>query len=269
MSINRIVFYLIVLALFGCASNDLGDANVDCSLSTLDLSLISVTSASSCSANDGVIVVEAIGGQGPYVYFINDMNDNTSGVFNELSLGNYDVKVVDANLCDHFINVLLEAEGANLTLSLVATQNTECLNYNGTITASATGGVAPYEYRIDQGPFDVAATFLGLKAGEYIVDVKDSQGCIFTASAAVFQGNTGVSFSTQIQPIIDTKCAISGCHNGDNGAERNWTVFSNVKANAGNIKTRTENRTMPLTGSLSQEQIDLIACWVDEGAQNN
>ncbi len=81
---------------------------------------------------------------------------------------------------------------------------------------------------------------------------------------------TTVTFSGTIKNIITTKCAITGCHDGDNGESRNWTVFANVQSNAANIKARTATGTdMPLTGSLTQEQIDQIACWVDQGALNN
>lgn len=84
--------------------------------------------------------------------------------------------------------------------------------------------------------------------------------------------NSPISYAAQIKPILDANCIKSGCHNGDNGAERNWIVFANVKAKAEAIKTRTGNRTMPAdiapTG-LPQNEIDLIACWVDQGAQNN
>ena len=81
---------------------------------------------------------------------------------------------------------------------------------------------------------------------------------------------TTVTYSGTIQNLITTKCAISGCHNGDNGESRNWTVFANVQSNATNIKARTATGDdMPRTGSLTQEQIDMLACWVDQGALNN
>ena len=79
----------------------------------------------------------------------------------------------------------------------------------------------------------------------------------------------GTSWASDVMPIIDNNCAISGCHNGDNSSIPNWTVFSNVQANASNIKTRTGNKTMPRTGSLTDAEIELIACWVDDGALDN
>lgn len=79
------------------------------------------------------------------------------------------------------------------------------------------------------------------------------------------------TYSGVIQPIIANNCAISGCHDGGNTLP-DWSVLSNVQANAALIKQRTANRTMPPSNanvSLTAEQIEDIACWVDSGAQNN
>lgn len=86
-----------------------------------------------------------------------------------------------------------------------------------------------------------------------------------------------VSYEHDVWPIIETNCAIvgdGGCHNGGNGASRDWRVFANVQSHAGQIKdriTRTPGTAgyMPKIGSLSDEQIRLISCWVDQGAQDN
>lgn len=86
-----------------------------------------------------------------------------------------------------------------------------------------------------------------------------------------------VSYAGQVKPIIDTNCAIvgdGGCHNGGNGSSRDWREFSNVQAHASEIKNRIRRSPgsagyMPKIGSLTEEQISLISCWVDQGAQNN
>lgn len=83
------------------------------------------------------------------------------------------------------------------------------------------------------------------------------------------------SFAKDIKPIIDMKCAVSGCHNGDMGPNLNWTNFEmfHQRAASGLVKYRVINHIMPPSwtkaGPLSQEQIDAIACWTDQGALNN
>ncbi|MEX2235629.1 MAG: hypothetical protein WD824_25960 [Cyclobacteriaceae bacterium] len=83
------------------------------------------------------------------------------------------------------------------------------------------------------------------------------------------------TFAEDVQPIIETKCAIAGCHNGDMGESLNWTNFENFheRAESGLVKFRVTHRIMPPSnspaGPLSQEQINAIACWTDQGALNN
>jgi len=86
-----------------------------------------------------------------------------------------------------------------------------------------------------------------------------------------------VSFDIDIEPIIDSKCAIvgdGGCHNGGNGASLDWRVFSNFKGKASSVKDRItrapgSDGKMPKIGTLTNDQIQLIVCWVDQGAKDN
>lgn len=82
--------------------------------------------------------------------------------------------------------------------------------------------------------------------------------------------NVSVSFETDVKPIIEMYCQInnSGCH-GMNPDIPNWSIFSEVQSHAAIIKTKTRDRSMPKIGSLTQSQIDLITCWVDNGAKDN
>lgn len=80
-----------------------------------------------------------------------------------------------------------------------------------------------------------------------------------------------VSFATDIQPIIQTNCAVSGCHVPGTGLP-DYTDKQVIFSLANKIKTYTSQRIMPPADSgiiLTQEEIDLIACWVDDGAQDN
>lgn len=83
-----------------------------------------------------------------------------------------------------------------------------------------------------------------------------------------------VSFLNDVKPIIDTSCAVPGCHNGDNGADRNWMVFSNFQTKRANVKDRVTRPAgvpghMPAVGSITSDQIQTIVCWVDQGGLNN
>jgi hypothetical protein len=90
-----------------------------------------------------------------------------------------------------------------------------------------------------------------------------------------YQCTDNYTFSEDVRPIIETKCAISGCHNGDLGQDYNWLDFETFhrRAESGLVKFRVTHRIMPpsssAAGPLSQEQVNAIACWSDQGALND
>ncbi|HEY0744354.1 MAG TPA: hypothetical protein VGD40_22970 [Chryseosolibacter sp.] len=74
-----------------------------------------------------------------------------------------------------------------------------------------------------------------------------------------------ISWQDDILPTMETSCATVGCHDGI--SRRDWTDYNEVKRYAASIKQRTVDRSMPFDGPpLSQDEINLIACWVDAGA---
>ncbi|RYE13138.1 MAG: hypothetical protein EOP51_30280, partial [Sphingobacteriales bacterium] len=63
-----------------------------------------------------------------------------------------------------------------------------CLGSNtGTITASATGGVAPYTYSLNGAAYQASGSFTGLSAGNYTVNVMGSNACITTNVVTIAQ----------------------------------------------------------------------------------
>jgi len=73
------------------------------------------------------------------------------------------------------------------------------------------------------------------------------------------------SFVSQIKPIIDNNCV--SCHNGNQFPD--LRTFNGVSANSTIVKEQVVNRTMPIGGVLTNEEIDIISCWIDSGSQNN
>ena len=75
-----------------------------------------------------------------------------------------------------------------------------------------------------------------------------------------------ITYSTNVKPIIDSSCI--QCH-GSGGNFPNLTTYSGVSSNAAIVKNAVVSGRMPQGGSLTQEQIKAIECWVDAGAPNN
>lgn len=83
-----------------------------------------------------------------------------------------------------------------------------------------------------------------------------------------------ISFQADVKPIISTSCAKSGCHNGDLGDDKNWTIFERFQGKSATVKVRIKRALgepghMPADGELPVDDINTIVCWVDQGSQNN
>lgn len=238
---------------------------VDCNQTIINISIAEENDASGCIEADGSFVVVIDGGSKPYQFFVNN-SFNANENFGSLPAGIHLVSVSDNNGCTASQPIEIQAAGSTLSATSLVTPNTGCGISNGGISIVASGGAMPYKYSIDNNAFSDQADFQNLTDGMYSIKVKDNEGCLFSVNTIVPKGPSNINFDATIKPILNANCNISGCHNGDLGASRNFNVFQTVVTNAQNIKLRTQNRTMPPTGSLSQEEIDLIACWVDGGS---
>lgn len=159
---------------------------------------------------------------------------------------------------------VVDCGASGLIISVVSSTDTSCGSSGGMIEVAASGGFGGYKYQINEGEFQENGVFSSLGPGKYILSVTDSEGCSASVDAQLY---SGISFAESIQPIIETNCAISGCHDGSGNVD--YRVFQNLKNNPADIKSRTQSGDMPRNGTLTQMEIDMIACWVDDGALNN
>ncbi len=265
-STHKKISVVVFSILLSCSNNDQTPL-FDCANSTLQISFVQKKDLATCAFNNGEIEVVAASGFPPYSFSINGKSQS-SPIFKFLSAGSYSIVVVDSKNCSDTLVVEIENFESTLTATALATPNSICLNPDGSLLIKPTGGNAPFTFRINNGVTSTDSLFSNLNHDTYSVFVRDSKNCSYTFSAAVPRGNTGISWSTQIKPIIDTSCAKSGCHVAGTG-RIDLSKFSVVKSNALQIKTRVVNKSMPFDGSLSANQISLIACWVDDGAIEN
>ncbi len=260
---------LILVLLSSCAYNDIPKVG-DCASSNLSLQISSKQNPSSCKAINGHVELTVSGGQGPNSYSLNGSSFQSGSSFSFLGPGSYLAIGKDAHNCQSTLSISLSSPESMLTANVSETPDTECLSNNGSISISGAQGNSPYQYQFGTGAFGNQNIFDNLRSGIYVLTVKDADDCPYVVGTEVPRESTGVSYSLDIVPILMVSCTLSGCHNGDLGNSRDWRNYDNVKFNAQNIKTRTENRTMPVGGNtLTQDQIDLINCWIEDGANNN
>lgn len=103
-------------------------------LNTAAPTLNLVVTPTSCSASDGVITANGVGGAAPLQYSIDGVNYQASTVFSSLATGNYTISVKDANGC---ISTASATVNNVAGLSVTATNvSSVCTTNNGFITAS-------------------------------------------------------------------------------------------------------------------------------------
>ncbi len=130
--------------------------------------------------SDGALVINAIGGSGQYQYSIDGLNWQNTNVFENLNAGNYLVTVRDfqSTTCISNCTVTITEPTEALSFSLTKT-DVDCFEGStGTISVTAMGGTAPYEYSLDGGPWQPGSEFNGLEASGHTIQVRDARGCL-------------------------------------------------------------------------------------------
>lgn len=152
----------------------------------------------------------------------------------------------------------------SLAITIASVVDASCGDNTGSINVSSSGANGAVMYSLDGGTAQGASTFADVAQGNYTVKVTDENGCSAEVAAEV---KTGVLLA-DIMPIITTNCAISNCHNGDRTNLPDFSVTATLIASASGLKTRTGNGSMPPAGQddLTANEIQMIACWVDDGA---
>lgn len=184
-----------------------------------------------CGQNNGTITVAASGGTSPYTYSINGANMQTNAVFGALAPGNYTIQIADANGFSGTAGIFLAA----IPLPSISAQPTpaSCNNNDGIIDVTATGGIPPYQYMIDQGMATPSGYFAGLPTGTHQAAIMDESGCVEKESVVVALNNTVTANIPEAAPICQgNKVLLAAISNAETFA---WTPTDGL--NNSNILT--------------------------------
>ena len=145
---------------------------------------LNVTAMSCQNNNTGSVTISTSGGWGGNRYSLTRPNGSVLGPKSGNSFSNltqaglYQVRVTDANGCtltDSFTLTPLSAP----TLTINSGASDYCYDNMdaATIAVSAAGGLAPYQYRINNGPWGGSNVYSGLTPGNYTIEVMDANNC--------------------------------------------------------------------------------------------
>jgi hypothetical protein len=158
------------------------DDDGSCIVCALELSLIQMVSASCFDAEDGELIVEAVGAQGAgeVQYILDPVGvTGTVGAFGGLAAGAYTVSAVDGAGCAATLFAEVGAP-AELLITVDAVTDQTQNETNGAIAITVLGGTAPYQFAwTDASGTPVATTedLSGVLAGTYTLTVTDAHGC--------------------------------------------------------------------------------------------
>jgi uncharacterized protein (DUF2141 family) len=162
----------------------------------ISLNTIQVTNGT-CGQSNGSFVCNATGGVGTLMYKLNNGNFVSSGSFNGLVAGSYNLTVKDANGCTKTTVVTINST-TGPTLMSPNVINVSCFNGNdGSITLSSTGGSGASQYSINGINFQLSGSFTGLSAGTYACSVKDNANCSSFTTVTITQG-AALNFTTSL-----------------------------------------------------------------------
>lgn len=171
---------------------------------------------SACGSST-IVNINASGGDGAYVYAV--VLDGVTPVASDFvtsntitvnATGNYDVYVRDktggANYCEISGNITI-GQDAPLNLTASATNVLCGGDATGTITLTASGGMAPYSFSNDGGTtFQTSNTFNNLTAANYFVVIRDQQGCTISQTISIAE-TIGLSASAAVTQLAECNTA--------------------------------------------------------------
>jgi len=171
-------------------------------------SLSSTTAVSCYGGNNGSATITHSGGTAPYYYNWQPYG-GTNAQATGLVAGNYTCTVFDSHNCSSSVTLSISQPPV---LSLAVPGHTPPLcngAQNGSMTATASGGVAAYTYTwLPSG--GNGATTTGIAAGAYTVITADSHGCLASITTSLSQP------PTLLANLVST--VNPSCYNGTNGS---------------------------------------------------
>ena len=156
---------------------------------------LDISSGVTCQSNSGQIEVEIVGGTAPYT--TQWSNGATDLILSDLSVGHYDLTVVDASGCQLDTSIVIEEVIPTQFEGTV--QNVTCNGAaNGAIDVTVLDGTPGFIFEWDNGM--MTEDISGLVAGTYRLKITNANGCSVWGSYTVEQSASLVAELEVIQP---------------------------------------------------------------------
>ena len=220
--------------------------------------------------SNGSITATATGSTG-FTYNLNGGTYQASGMFNNLAAGTYTITAKNPNGCTGTKQVTLTTTNpctnVNIVITTAVINTLPCgtQSNNGSITVTASGSTG-FTYNINGGTYQSGNVFSALNAANYLIGVKDANGCTNTQTVTVGVAPRGPTFGP-VRSLISQRCG--SCHlNGGNSGGYNFDSDCSIISKWSQINKACVTYQliqMPPSQQLTAAEKALITNWVNAG----
>ncbi|MES2139781.1 MAG: PKD domain-containing protein [Bacteroidota bacterium] len=164
---------------------------------------ITKNAASCFGSTNGTASAIASGSTPGYTYLWLPSGTTGTSISNLLAT-TYSIQVTDTNSCVKTEPFTISEPAAALSATLTFTPGTCAGGTNGSVSATATGGTAPYNYSWMPGNGN-GPTFSNVTTGSYTVSITDLKGCTFIDSITV----TEPAYIVLVTDSINSNCSLA------------------------------------------------------------
>ena len=169
------------------------------------------------TAPDQLAATPATGGNGSYSYLwrwstdnINwfDLSGEIALTYNPPSLTvttYYRIRTIDGGTpsCGTIYSNVITVTVHPALVATITPVNVLCYGQStGSITITGTGGVPPYTYALNTGPYQVTGEFAGLAAGTYTIHIQDAAACTYSQDIIISGPASAVSATISAQTNV-------------------------------------------------------------------
>ncbi len=201
--------------------------------------------------SSGSVDISAIGGNGPYLYKLGNGIFQGNPTFGSLKVGNYILYIKDSTNClsTLYFNI---TEPSNVLLFNTNTSYANCAGNSGSIRVNVSGGTPPYMYKIGNGNYQNSDKFDSLSSGNYIISVKDSNGCVSTNTVNLPANNILLAMSISKTNICCDGTATGGLQiNVSGGTSPYMYQLGNANYQSNNIYNNLQKGVYTITAKDS------------------
>jgi len=259
----------------GCTVSKVIDVKINCCKDHFktNTSVSDITCPGSQTGKINLVITNAYS---PYEYSWND--GKKEGSRTGLAPGDYTVTVVDKSTCSATLSFFVNSPKQ---IELVPESKMPTCNggLDGSIRLKVSGATAPYQFSWNDGLFNAQNTLAGLPVGNYKIQVKDANNCLF--DTLVLLKELELILDPSVESIIPPRCfgfsdgkIEVNIDNGNAPYEYDWkdskgfqsaNSLTSIKSGKYEVQVRDKNKCL---GNFSFSVVDFPPLSVNISALN-